>query len=543
MPRASRPAPTARQATPATPTPDAAPVAAAPVPQAPTAPLPGLARPRPAATGAGRTRAGLSVLHTPDGTHLRQQKDQVKYGPGGGLSAQDRDTVYRHVYAQEPLTLAEQARVHEERATEAEAVALGLPATSAKARAARAARAKAVAAAQDAAGAMSDDPATPAPDDPAPGSSARPLESESVVTERLSQYNAAHTAYVKHAAGRRPLTVQERLVADRVGPDGKAANGDGSINHVIASGVGQNTLNSSIAAFKRGQARMPDPAVEEAEPMDVDGPERPAPTARDRAALAGLAQQAAAVGRVQTYNRGFAFENLTPAQQAVADQRSGAPSDAGEGPRPARDTDTERNSMLQQTLRVLQGTDRARRADPGGAPSGPALPEYKSLLKRTFDSEANLRVGHALANGVVSTGFDGETRANPDHDPADAASTAPRHVLTERSRRLREVHLAAAPDHDQQIVTTFADEPDVLEAHRGVALSSSTEWTPQAAQETLAAAQAEKAARAAPPAPAPATKRGRPAAPVPVADATPSTVTKRQRRGTATGDADALVQI
>jgi hypothetical protein len=281
------------------------------------------------------------------------------------------------------------------------------------------------------------------------------VDKKGKVRNRLTQYTKKHTDYVEHAKKTgRGLTEQERAAAGA--GNGKAAHA--SINHVVASGVGQNTLNASIAKFIR-------------------------------AGKGDAAAQAAAVARVQMYNRAFAYEDLDSSDRGSTAQHGRRPWWLGSSPDPGTEdlkegilpsTDAEkwrgrvkqeqeqtqpgwwaaqerldqvRNDRLRETLSLMEGKDRRRdRSKPFDVEHS-----YRQLLKGTFDSPANLRVGHGGSNTQILTGFDGETDATGTH-------------LTERSQRLLDVHLAAAPDHDRQIVTLTP---------KGQALSSSKEATVQ----------------------------------------------------------------
>jgi hypothetical protein len=305
-------------------------------------------------------RGGTPAYDPPDrfvhpDQHFRAPKNQVKYGPGEGLSPEDQALAYEKVYGQ------------------------------------------------------------------APGGQAL---KGSVVFKRLSQYDDSHGAYLEHAHRTgRPLTVQEQAAQD----SGDNVTG-ASINHVIASGVGQNTLNQSLASFSRGEAAMPSGEALGGALGSEGG---------RRGVAKSLAQQAAAVGRVQMYNRAIALEN----------HKGLGAADAGAAPVVAA-----RNEHLQQTVELMEQ---------GG------LGRYKSLLADTFDSPGNLRVGHGGVNGVVSTGLDVELTSGNQPTP--------------RSERLQEAHLAAAPDHDTDIWTTFTDATEVPAADRGAALSSSREASAQPA--------------------------------------------------------------
>ncbi|MDP3890987.1 hypothetical protein [Nocardioides sp.] len=148
--------------------------------------------------------------------------------------------------------------------------------------------------------------------------------------ERLSQYSPDHIDYVRAAErSGRPLTEQEASVKKRAesarpGTNLKGVRAkDASINHVIASGTGQNTLNTSIAQFTGTQS----PAT-----------------------------QAAAVGRMQMYNRAIAHENLTPEQREAADNRGRLGNDR----RVLQEADAPRNAHLRSLLTIMQGQSAPR---------------------------------------------------------------------------------------------------------------------------------------------------------------------------------------
>lgn len=317
-------------------------------------------------------RGGLPAITRPDRfvyepERYRDQKSQVKYGPGEGLSPEDQELAYQKIYGATPPTAFSDADA-------------ARPLLKKRPR--------------------------------------QPKDKQSAIFERLTQYDDSHGAYLEHAHRTgRPLTVQEQTAQDR-----RDNAPDSSINHVIASGVGQNTLNQSLAHFSRGAGAMP--TRDHLGPALDDDDRR-----RDLAKSLGL--QAAAVGRMQMYNRAIALENHKAPDSADSSQ-------------PA--VTAARHELLRDTLALMEH---------GG------LDRYKGLLKKTFDSPGNLRVGHEGANGAVSTGLDVEL--------------TPQGLPTPRSSRLQEAHLAAAPDHDTEIWTTFAHDPDVPQEHRGAALSSSQE--------------------------------------------------------------------
>jgi hypothetical protein len=286
------------------------------------------------------------------------------------------------------------------------------------------------------------------------------LEPKGPVRSRLTQYHKAHTHYAQDALRTGRGMSQEEAKAATTGKNTFGA----SIDHVIASGVGQNTLNTSLAQFLRGGSG----------PAATPGGTTPT--------LGELAAQAAAVGRVQMYNRAFAFEGLDAGDRGLleGEERLGrSPRDGGAWWAARDRLDEARNSKLRETLSVMEGRDRTRSGAGPGAAFG-TEDAYKRLMKETFDSPANLRVGHGGSNGQILTGFDGETDGTG-------------RQLTARSSRLLEAHLAAAPDQDDQIVTLTPT---------GQALSSSREAAVQPTE-----VRSAKRARSA--APKPRAKRRR----------------------------------
>ncbi|MHA7634308.1 hypothetical protein [Corallococcus sp. M7] len=233
---------------------------------------------------------------------------------------------------------------------------------------------------------------------------------------RLTQYSDSHSTYTNAAkASGRPLTEQEAQVAGSA--KGKAPAS--SINHVIASGTGQNVLNHETLQFKEGVKN----ANEGAQKLST------ATTPQQKAAAQkqiqqGLAQQAAGVGRMQGYSRATLEERhgeLTPGQ-----------------------VQGKRNNALQNTLTAMQGPDQATRF---GA--------YKDVLKDTFDSPGNLRLGNRTQNTKISTGFD---------TPLDANGKP-----TERAERLFHAHQTFGPDR------LLTEDRLFTKNDKGEAMSSSKE--------------------------------------------------------------------
>lgn len=182
---------------------------------------------------------------------------------------------------------------------------------------------------------------------------------------RLSQYKTDHGHYVRSAqtAGR-GLTEQEFIV-DR---DGKVGNA--SINHVIASGTGQNLMNQMTLAFNDGITTF----QKRRENVESSGNEN-----HRKAEFGGIAKQAAAVARMTGIGRAMLTEEI-PATPTDADL----------------DVHVEkRNAMAKNVLTAFQGPS-----------SGPRYQGFKDYLRDTFDSSGNLRVGHRTGNIRVSTGLD-----------------------------------------------------------------------------------------------------------------------------------------
>ncbi|RKH52776.1 hypothetical protein D7X55_02360 [Corallococcus sp. AB049A] len=234
--------------------------------------------------------------------------------------------------------------------------------------------------------------------------------------ERLTQYSDSHTTYTNAAKkSGRPLTEQEALVS--TSPKNKAPAS--SINHVIASGTGQNVFNHETLQFQEGV-------------KNTQAAQQKLKTATDPAEVAdaqkqlrkGLAQQAAGAGRMQGYSRATLEERhgeLTPAQVTG-----------------------KRNETLKNTLTAMQGPDQDKRF---GA--------YKNVLKDTFDAPGNLRLGNRTQNTKISTGFD---------TPLDANGKP-----TKRAERLFDAHQTFGPDR------LLKEDRLFTKNDKGEAMSSSKE--------------------------------------------------------------------
>jgi hypothetical protein len=185
------------------------------------------------------------------------------------------------------------------------------------------------------------------------------------VNKRYSQYSSKHDTYVAGAQSvGQPLTLQEDAVENDNSP------GKTSINHIIASGTGQNLLNHMALQHARGKAEM-------AMALQNNNP---------RGVLAGLAKQAAAEGRMRGIGRGLLAEEAP---------QSGYGTRVEDMLDDARAHIAKRNLMAQDVHNTFDAPQTEQR-----------LASYKSYMKNTFDSVGNLRLGHGTGNGRVSTGFD-----------------------------------------------------------------------------------------------------------------------------------------
>lgn len=227
---------------------------------------------------------------------------------------------------------------------------------------------------------------------------------------RLSQYSRTHATYVRaaHVTGRH-LTIQEHDAATN---NRQAQNA--SINHVLASGTGQNILNHETLRFASGTARV-NAHVGAALAAPIFAPPGPA----QRQVLFGLAEQAAAAARVQGYSRSMVRERAGERLPYTGTNRRiyGA-GQIGAGN--ALDVGQTRNRALQHTLTAFQGATAPQR-----------YRAYRDVLRMTFDSPGNLRVGDDYGNNQVSTGVD---------LPMTAAGGA-----TARAHRLWHAHQTFAP--------------------------------------------------------------------------------------------------
>ncbi|MEH2364297.1 hypothetical protein [Nostoc sp.] len=269
----------------------------------------------------------------------------------------------------------------------------------------------------------------------------------SKVLDRLSQYNDKHKTYVKAAqnAGRQ-LTDQE-VVAARTGTNAP----DASINHIIASGTGQNIINHETLRFNQGLNTF-----NQGQGQSQKGQ----PQIR-----LGIAEQAASVGRVQGHNRAIINERDGEfLNNNSTDKRIYGKDQAKEK---MLDVDTTRNRALTHTLTAFQGEDQQRRYQ-----------AYRDVLKMTFDSPGNLRVGDDYGNNQVSTGFDAPL--NKDGVPTDRANRllaahqtyAPDRLLTDDNNPLFSHDIAGNRLSSSQIPDPQATSNPPLKRSRGQAISN-----------------------------------------------------------------------
>ncbi len=242
---------------------------------------------------------------------------------------------------------------------------------------------------------------------------------------RITQYNTRHMTYVRAAqATGRGLTIQERQALRR---NGQASNA--SINHIIASGTGQNIINHETLRFQVGRAQVNQHLQTAlAQPQNLQQAQQVQGARLN--VLQGIARQAAAVGRTQGYSRAIINERGGEQMRStVSSRRIYGANQVGAGN--ALNVGQTRNRALQLTLTAFQGGGQRQR-----------YRSYRDLLNMTYDSPGNLRVGDSYGNNLVSTGFDAPLDAN--------------RQMTGRARRLAHAHLSDGPDRlltQQNLVT------------------------------------------------------------------------------------------
>lgn len=226
------------------------------------------------------------------------------------------------------------------------------------------------------------------------------------VLARVNQYNARHATYIAAAqTGGRGLTIQENTARLT---NAQAPNA--SINHVIASGTGQNIFNEGTLQFRAGAARVQANRAAALAPLPPQVPALGLGNVQQqgnailqrgqarREVMHGFAEQVAAVARQQGYSRAIINERGNePLHNNPSNRRIYGAAQAGG----ALQVAPTRNLALQHTLTALQGPTAASR-----------FRAYKDVLRMTFDSPGNLRVGDSYGNNLASTGFDMPLTAN-----------------------------------------------------------------------------------------------------------------------------------
>lgn len=244
-------------------------------------------------------------------------------------------------------------------------------------------------------------------------------ENKNFAKKRITQYDRQHKTYVEAAqATGRPLTEQE-VVAKKTGANAPNA----SINHIIASGTGQNIMNHETLRFNQGKAQ-----VEQSNSLPQ--------SKRQRQIKSGLANQAAAVGRVQGYNRAIINERDGESLPETETGEAKSSNERSDGKQPTKIERT-RNKALGHTLTAFQGKESESRKL-----------AYKQVLSMTFDSPGNLRVGDKYGNNQASTGFD--PPLNRDGKPTD------------RSERLLAAHQAYVPDRLEEKMFSVDSNENII---------------------------------------------------------------------------------
>jgi hypothetical protein len=207
------------------------------------------------------------------------------------------------------------------------------------------------------------------------------------VGKRYSQYSSNRQHYVDAAkASGRNLTIQEDAIANGKDP------GTTSINHVIASGTGQNMMNQMTLQHREGVDVFASATKDEvqAKAMNDNDPKRARASMKEKAK--GVAMMAAAVGRMTGVGRAILAEEAPLSQPMPAQLPALGVSALTQA---ENQHIAKRNSMTSNVVDAFESSTPEH-----------ALAGYKGYLKQTFDSFGNLRLGHGTGNGRVSTGFD-----------------------------------------------------------------------------------------------------------------------------------------
>lgn len=224
------------------------------------------------------------------------------------------------------------------------------------------------------------------------------------------------------------LTEQE-AIAQKTGEQAPNA----SINHIIASGSGQNIINHETLRFNQGRTQ-----VEQSTTLPS--------SEKQKAMQSGIAHQAAAVGRVQGLNRAIIHERHGESLAYVKDKKR-----IYGGQKRQIDSVSTRNQSLQHTLTAFQGDTPDLRKQ-----------AYRDVLKMTYDSPGNLRVGDEYGNNQASTGFDAPL--NCEGEP------------TERADRLSAAYEAYVPDHLENRMFTVDSDGKRVSSSQATPNSKKRKW-------------------------------------------------------------------
>lgn len=239
--------------------------------------------------------------------------------------------------------------------------------------------------------------------------------------KRFSQYPKETSDYVEFAnTGKRLLTDTERKVEERSSVSAQR-------NHIIASGVGQNAMNHMALQFKKGKATV----GTSMEQLKAEGPN----DTQKKDIRLGIAEQAAAVGRMMMFGRGIVSEDkrLDHGDTSTKQKESKADERYEENIYKPNELKSNKRKELMHELMVAfdsgTGSDEQMRKMRGHA--------YQNFLKNSFDSHPNMRLGRQRENAQVSTGF----------DPTLIENNSGHLDMTDRSKNLLAVQRSAILPH------------------------------------------------------------------------------------------------
>lgn len=201
------------------------------------------------------------------------------------------------------------------------------------------------------------------------------------VSKRYTQYNSKRPFYAEAAQQTgRPLTHQEAAVNEGKDP------GSTSINHLIASATGQHLMNQMTLLYRAGAQQFEEAEKAQNQQDDNIGEDEAKSIWKQK--RAGLAKQAAAMGRLRGFGRAILADEYTRHGYGTELRDVWVATDYNANI-------LKRNRMAADIQRAFEGKTPADR-----------LQAYKNFMANTFDSTGNLRLGHGKGNGRVSTGFD-----------------------------------------------------------------------------------------------------------------------------------------